>query len=58
MCNFYALIGGEKLEAKLKPKEQAQEEYDDSIAQGHTAFLLEQSILQKEKNTNLFYIRY
>eukprot|EP00027_Filamoeba_sp_ATCC50430_P010934 CAMPEP_0168546528 /NCGR_PEP_ID=MMETSP0413-20121227/3547_1 /TAXON_ID=136452 /ORGANISM="Filamoeba nolandi, Strain NC-AS-23-1" /LENGTH=1128 /DNA_ID=CAMNT_0008576713 /DNA_START=165 /DNA_END=3551 /DNA_ORIENTATION=+ len=42
VCGFIAEIDGKKIIAKCMEKQKAQEKYDDSIASGHGAFLLEQ----------------
>lgn len=42
---FYALVDGKKVDGKLKEKEEARDDYDDAIAGGHSAFLLEEGKL-------------
>jgi hypothetical protein len=39
---FEAVINGRRLVGVCTPKEKAQNEYDDAIASGHKAMLLEQ----------------
>jgi uncharacterized protein YegL len=48
VCSFIAEIDGKKVVGKVKEKEEAREIYDDAIAEGHGAYLLE------EKKPNLF----
>ena len=45
VCSFYAIVDGKKIEGKIKEKEQAKDQYDDAIASGHSAYLLEEGIL-------------
>ena len=44
VCNFFALVDGKKVEGKIKEKQQAKDEYDDAIASGNSAYLLEEGI--------------
>ncbi len=43
-CVYYfeSQVGSKKYVGVCKEKEKAQEEYDDAIAQGHGAYLMEQ----------------
>eukprot|EP01113_Clastostelium_recurvatum_P011179 TRINITY_DN1563_c2_g1_i5.p1 TRINITY_DN1563_c2_g1~~TRINITY_DN1563_c2_g1_i5.p1 ORF type:complete len:1057 (+),score=336.60 TRINITY_DN1563_c2_g1_i5:93-3173(+) len=50
VCHFEAFIDGKIVEGLVKEREQARNEYDDAIASGHGAYLLEES---KEK-PNMF----
>ncbi|XP_049330342.1 von Willebrand factor A domain-containing protein 5A isoform X2 [Astyanax mexicanus] len=43
LCHFSAKIGDQEIVSKLQEKEQARYEYDDAIASGQQAFLLEES---------------
>lgn len=45
VSDFYALVDGKKIQGKIKEKKKAQEEYDDAIASGHSAYLLEEGTL-------------
>ncbi len=42
MSDFYAIVNGEKIQGKIKEKQKAQEEYDDAIASGNSAYMLEE----------------
>ena len=42
VCSFYALVNGKKIDGKMKEKDQARDDYDDAIASGHSAYLLEE----------------
>lgn len=44
VCAFYAMVNVKKLVGILKEKEQAKDEYDDAIASGNTAFMLEEGM--------------
>ncbi|KAM6449593.1 von Willebrand factor A domain-containing protein 5A-like isoform 2-T2 [Liasis olivaceus] len=44
---FEGLIGGTRIEAQIREKKQAEQEYEDALSQGHQAFLLE-----REENTS------
>uniref|UniRef100_A0A670YSM5 von Willebrand factor A domain containing 5A n=1 Tax=Pseudonaja textilis TaxID=8673 RepID=A0A670YSM5_PSETE len=44
---FEGLIGGKRIEAQIREKKQAEQEYDDALSEGHQAFLLE-----REENTS------
>uniref|UniRef100_A0A1W7RJ48 Bcsc-1 n=1 Tax=Agkistrodon contortrix contortrix TaxID=8713 RepID=A0A1W7RJ48_AGKCO len=44
---FEGLIGGTRIEAEIREKKQAKQEYDDALSEGHQAFLLE-----REENTS------
>ncbi|XP_026539991.1 von Willebrand factor A domain-containing protein 5A-like [Notechis scutatus] len=44
---FEGLIGGKLIEAQIREKKQAEQEYDDALSEGHQAFLLE-----REENTS------
>ncbi|XP_036432415.1 von Willebrand factor A domain-containing protein 5A-like isoform X7 [Colossoma macropomum] len=43
LCHFSAKIADKEIVAKVQEKEKAREEYDDAIASGDQAFLLEES---------------
>uniref|UniRef100_W5L8G2 Uncharacterized protein n=1 Tax=Astyanax mexicanus TaxID=7994 RepID=W5L8G2_ASTMX len=43
LCHFSAKIGDQETVAKVQEKEKAKDEYDDAIASGQQAFLLEES---------------
>ncbi|XP_066523326.1 von Willebrand factor A domain-containing protein 5A-like isoform X3 [Hoplias malabaricus] len=43
VCHFSAKIADKEIVAKVKEREEAREEYDDAIASGDQAFLLEES---------------
>ncbi|KAI4897471.1 hypothetical protein NFI96_013348 [Prochilodus magdalenae] len=43
LCHFSAKIADQEIVAKVQEKEKAREEYDDAIASGDQAFLLEES---------------
>ncbi|XP_072528454.1 von Willebrand factor A domain-containing protein 5A-like isoform X2 [Salminus brasiliensis] len=43
LCHFSAKIADQEIVGKLQEKEKAKEEYDDAIASGDQAFLLEES---------------
>lgn len=49
MSRFYAIVDGKKIEGKIKKKEEAQDTYDDAIASGNSAFLLEEGIYKNYK---------
>ena len=42
VCGFAAVVGGTRYVGTVKPREQAFEAYDDAIAAGHGAFLLDE----------------
>jgi Ca-activated chloride channel family protein len=42
VCGFAAVVGGTRYVGTVKPREQAFAEYDDAIAAGHGAFLLDE----------------
>ncbi|ETE64526.1 von Willebrand factor A domain-containing protein 5A, partial [Ophiophagus hannah] len=44
---FEGLIGGKRIEAQIREKKQAEQEYDDALSKGHQAFLL-----GREENTS------
>ncbi|KAM3821591.1 von Willebrand factor A domain-containing protein 5A-like [Vipera latastei] len=44
---FEGLIGGTRIEAEIREKKQAKQEYDDALSEGRQAFLLE-----REENTS------
>uniref|UniRef100_A0A8C6XHY5 von Willebrand factor A domain containing 5A n=1 Tax=Naja naja TaxID=35670 RepID=A0A8C6XHY5_NAJNA len=44
---FEGLIGGKRIEAQIREKKQAAQEYDDALSEGHQAFLL-----GREENTS------
>ncbi|XP_058036966.1 von Willebrand factor A domain-containing protein 5A-like isoform X2 [Ahaetulla prasina] len=44
---FEGLIGGTRIEAQIREKKQAEQEYEDALSEGHQAFLLE-----REENTS------
>ncbi|XP_028649381.1 von Willebrand factor A domain-containing protein 5A-like [Erpetoichthys calabaricus] len=41
--DFHAEIGGKRIEAVIKEKQEARDDYDDAISSGQEAFLLEES---------------
>uniref|UniRef100_A0A3Q1CK67 VIT domain-containing protein n=1 Tax=Amphiprion ocellaris TaxID=80972 RepID=A0A3Q1CK67_AMPOC len=43
VCHFSAVIGQKEIVAEVKEKQEAREEYDDSLSSGQQAFLLEES---------------
>ncbi|KAI4897473.1 hypothetical protein NFI96_013350 [Prochilodus magdalenae] len=43
LCHFSAKIADQEIVAKVQEREKAREEYDDAIASGNQAFLLEES---------------
>ncbi len=51
MVHFDAEVDGRKIEAKLKERQEAKQEYDEAIAENKTAFLLE------ETRSDLFQIK-
>jgi hypothetical protein len=42
VSSFFAIVDGKKIEGKLEEKEKAKDKYDDAIASGHSAYLLEE----------------
>ncbi|XP_054848954.1 von Willebrand factor A domain-containing protein 5A-like [Eublepharis macularius] len=48
---FEGLIGGTRIEARIREKKQAQQEYEDALSEGREAFLLE-----RETNTSDIFI--
>ena len=44
VSSFYAIVDGKRVDGKLKEKEEAKNDYDDAIAGGHSAFLLEEGV--------------
>ncbi|XP_070623321.1 von Willebrand factor A domain-containing protein 5A-like isoform X2 [Erythrolamprus reginae] len=48
---FEGLIGGTRIEAQIREKKQAEQEYEDALSEGHQAFLLE-----REENTSDIFI--
>ncbi|KAM6451927.1 von Willebrand factor A domain-containing protein 5A-like [Liasis olivaceus] len=47
---FEGLIGGTRIEAQIREKKQAEQEYEDALSQGHQTFLLE----REEKTSDIF----
>ncbi|KAL8176324.1 UNVERIFIED_CONTAM: hypothetical protein K2H54_030924 [Gekko kuhli] len=47
---FEGLIGGSRIEAQIREKKQAQQEYDDALTEGRQAFLLE----RETKTSDIF----
>ncbi|KAM6451757.1 von Willebrand factor A domain-containing protein 5A-like [Liasis olivaceus] len=47
---FEGLIGGTRIEAQIREKKQAEQEYEDALSQGHQAFLLQ----REEKTSDIF----
>ncbi|KAL6474597.1 hypothetical protein MHYP_G00181580 [Metynnis hypsauchen] len=50
LCHFRAKVADKEIVAKVQEKEKAREEYDDAIASGDQAFLLEES----DESTDVF----
>ncbi|KAL6474596.1 hypothetical protein MHYP_G00181570 [Metynnis hypsauchen] len=50
LCHFSAKVADKEIVAKVQEKEKAREEYDDAIASGDQAFLLEES----DESTDVF----
>jgi hypothetical protein len=47
ICDFYAEIDDKKVVGQIKEKEAAKDTYDDAIASGHGAYMLEQNEVTK-----------
>eukprot|EP01113_Clastostelium_recurvatum_P026748 TRINITY_DN3212_c0_g1_i2.p1 TRINITY_DN3212_c0_g1~~TRINITY_DN3212_c0_g1_i2.p1 ORF type:complete len:921 (-),score=240.09 TRINITY_DN3212_c0_g1_i2:11-2773(-) len=43
VCGFEALIDGKVIQGTVKEREEARDEYDDALAAGHGAYMLEES---------------
>jgi hypothetical protein len=54
VCGFFAVINGEKVVGVVKAKDEAFEAYDNAIAEGKGAYLLEEGFFLKVEKEVIF----